>query len=109
MKSEKTELYDTYKLFLLLFTVIMPLTAVLCLLLAVLVFCITPSIWWVGLLFLVFCIAVLCLYWVIRSYIKGCMKQELANAYEKALLAEEPDGEAEAEKAEAPQEDTPEA
>ena len=58
-----------YKLFLLLFTVIIPLTAALCLLLSVLVFVLTSEIWWFGLLVLLFGGADFAMYFFVRRYI----------------------------------------
>ena len=66
----------SYSMFLLPFTIIMPLTSLLCCLVAILVFCLVSSIWWLGLLFLIFAVAILGAWWMIRKYIKERIKEE---------------------------------
>lgn len=96
--NKPKNMYETYKLFLLLFTIILPTAAGLSLLLSILVFCLASSVWWIGLLFLIFALAVLGVWWLIRGYIKDAMKEE--KRQEELRAANEP---AEA----APEEETP--
>ncbi len=65
-----------HKLFLLLFTIMIPLTAALCLLLAILVFALVPEIWWFGLIVLLFGAADLAMYFPIRKYILAQVVEE---------------------------------
>lgn len=74
--NKPKSVYETYKLFLLLFTIVLPVTAGLCLLLSILVFSLVSSIWWVGLLFLALGLAALGVWWSIRNFIRDCMKEE---------------------------------
>ena len=76
MISKPKNLYETYKLFLLLFTIILPVVAGLCLILSILVFCLASSVWWIGLLFLLFGLAALGVWWLIRNFIREAMKEE---------------------------------
>ena len=81
-----------YKLFLLLFTVIIPLTAALCLLLSVLVFVLTSEIWWFGLLVLLFGGADFAMYFFVRRYIlEQIVPAEPAEPVEEAPAEEVPE------------------
>ncbi len=77
MKKPRS-LYETYKLFLLLFTIILPTVTGLSLLLSILVFCLATSVWWIGLLFIIFGLAALGIWLLLRRFILDAMKEEKA-------------------------------
>ena len=80
MSQTVSEQNKEYKRLLLAFTVLIPLTTALCLLLAVLVFVLYPVIWWFGMIVILFGVVDFAMYFPIRKYTLSQLAEEPAAA-----------------------------
>ena len=76
MGKTVSEQNKEYQRLLLSFTIVIPLTTALCLLLAVLVFALYPVIWWFGLIVLLFGVVDFAMYFPIRTHTLSRIREE---------------------------------